>query len=248
MKVIGVIPARYQSTRFPGKPLVKIQGRPMIQWVIEGARKSKLLSEVIVATDHLEIQKACEAVGCKAIMTDSELASGTDRIFQAIQGIDCDAIVNIQGDEPLIDNKQIDQLIEMYLKDTSVQMATLAHPLNSEDLENPNIVKVILDQNNDAIYFSRFAIPYSRNKKNQGSLDCYKHLGMYLYRKDFLELFCKAKPAAIELAESLEQLRALYLGVKIKVGLVEHGSIGVDTPEDLKKIEKILEEKNKIKK
>jgi 3-deoxy-manno-octulosonate cytidylyltransferase (CMP-KDO synthetase) len=242
MKFIGVIPARYASTRFPAKPLALLHGKPMIQWVIEGARKSKLLNDVIVATDHDKIRKAAEAVGAKVVMTDSNLPSGTDRIFAATKDLNFDVVINIQGDEPLVSGELIDNLAKLFERDTKPDMATLAHPISLEELESQNAVKVVLNQQDEALYFSRYAIPYSRvsGAKAAQLSGCLKHIGMYAYTKTFLKEFCEAPPAEIETAESLEQLRALYLGAKIKVLKVKEASLGVDTPEDLAKIEKLL--------
>ncbi len=242
MKIVGVIPARYGSTRFPGKPLVSLQGRPLIQWTIEGAKKSKLLTDLIIATDDDRIKAAAEAVGAKVVMTDSELPSGSDRIHAAIKDIDCDIVVNIQGDEPLVTGELVDRLAQVFVDDPKMDMATLAHPISEEELQSPNSVKVVLNCKDEALYFSRFAMPYSRVKAAEmGNYDgCLKHIGMYAYSKKFLKQFCEAPQALIEKAESLEQLRALYLGAKIKVVRVKEASLGVDTPEDLIKLEKLL--------
>jgi len=242
MKFIGVIPARFASTRFPGKPLALLHDKPMIQWVIEGARKSKLLSELIVATDHPGIRKAAEAVGARVAMTASELPSGTDRIFAATKDLEFDVVVNIQGDEPLVTGALIDSLAGVFQAAVNVDMATLAHPISLAELESVNAVKVVLNQKDEALYFSRYAIPYSRvaGAKAGALSGCLKHIGMYAYTKDFLKKFCEARPAEIEVAESLEQLRALYLGARIKVLRVQEASLGVDTPEDLAQLEKIM--------
>lgn len=242
MRIIGVIPARYGSTRFPGKPLVNLLGRPMIQWTIEGARKSKLLNDLIVATDDERIKAAAEAVGAKVVMTESELPSGSDRIHAAIKNEKCDVVVNIQGDEPLVTGELIDRLAQVFVDQPSLDMATLAHPISEEELQSPNAVKVVLNHNDEALYFSRFPMPYSRvSARDMGTYEgCLKHIGMYAYTSAFLASFCQAPPALIEKAESLEQLRALYLGAKIKVVRVKEASLGVDTPEDLVRLEKIL--------
>jgi 3-deoxy-manno-octulosonate cytidylyltransferase (CMP-KDO synthetase) len=242
MKIVGVIPARYGSTRFPGKPLALLHGRPLIQWTIEGARQSKLLSEVIVATDDPRIKSVAEAIGCKVVMTDSELPSGSDRIHAAIQNIDCDIVVNIQGDEPLVTGSLVDKLAQVFVEDSTIDMATLAHPISQEELLSQNSVKVVLNCKDEALYFSRFPIPYSRvhNYKGAETTACLKHIGMYAYTKFFLKQFCESPQASIEVAESLEQLRALYLGAKIKVVRVKENCVGVDTPEDLKKVEALL--------
>lgn len=242
MKIVGVIPARFGSTRFPGKPLVNLKGRPLILWTVEGARKSKLLSEVIVATDDERIKAVCEGVGVKVVMTASELPTGSDRIHAAIKDMNCDIVVNIQGDEPLITGELIDRLAQVFIDEPTMDMATLAHPISDEELLSPNSVKVVLNRHNEALYFSRYAIPYSREKADPGGEHsaCLKHIGMYAYSKKFLKEFCEAPPAMIEKAESLEQLRALYLGAKIKVIKVKEASLGVDTPEDLARLEKLL--------
>ena len=241
MKIIGVIPARFASTRLPGKPLKSIAGKPLLQWVIEGAQKSKKLTEVLVATDHSEIFELAMRCGAKAVMTDSALPSGSDRIFAAIQGRDVDFVVNIQGDEPLVQGEMIDSLVESMLQDSNVQMATLCADLDLNELENLNVVKLITDKNFNALYFSRFPIPHSRVKPTtESEIICYRHLGMYAYTAKFLKEFCSAPPALLEINESLEQLRALYLGAKIKVVKTNFESHGVDTLDDVMKIEKIL--------
>lgn len=241
MKIFGVIPARLASTRFPEKPLAKILGREMISWVIEGCQSSKLLTELWVATDDERIADVSRKAGAKVAMTDPNLPSGSDRIWAAIKNEDCDLVINIQGDEPLIHGDLIDRLILPLKEDATLQMATLAHPISIEEFESPNSVKVVVDQQGNALYFSRSAIPYSRNNAKQSDLSgCLKHIGMYGYRKQFLKAFCAAPQAEIEKAESLEQLRALSLGAKMRVVKVTEKSMGVDTPEDLRKVEAFL--------
>lgn len=242
MKIVGVIPARYGSTRFPGKPLVNLKGRPLIQWTIEGAKKSRLLSDLIVATDDERIKAAAEAVGVQVAMTDSELPTGSDRIHAAIKDLNCDVVVNIQGDEPLVTGSLIDGLAQVFIDDAGLDMATLAHPITEDELQSVNSVKVVVNHRDEALYFSRYAIPYSRSTATaMGTYEgCLKHIGMYAYTKKFLKQFCEAPPALIEKAESLEQLRALYLGAKIKVIRVKEASLGVDAPEDLVRLEKLL--------
>jgi 3-deoxy-manno-octulosonate cytidylyltransferase (CMP-KDO synthetase) len=238
-KVLGVIPSRFASTRFPGKPLAKIQDKEMIAWVIEGAMTAKSLSEVWVATDDSRIAEVAKKFGAKVAMTDSALPSGSDRIWAAVKDEKCDFIVNIQGDEPLVTGKLIDALVAPLLGTPSLEMSTLAHAISIEELNSLNSVKVVVDENSDALYFSRFPIPHSRDnaEPTKGSL---KHIGMYAYRKNFLERFCAAPQCDIEKAESLEQLRALFLGAKIRVVQVNEASWGVDTPEDLQVIESRL--------
>ena len=238
MKVIGVIPARFSSTRFPGKPLAKILGKPMIQWVIEGTKKSKLISEVWVATDHPEIQSVAVSSGARVAMTDPNLATGSDRVWSAVKSESFDIVVNIQGDEPLIEGKILDALVEPMLKDSSVSMATLGRMMDLEALQSSNTAKIVLNKNGEALYFSRFPIPFSKQVATEKPTGCLKHIGLYAYRKDFLQRFCEQPPVEIELLEGLEQLRALYLGAKIKVVKVDSDSWGVDTPDDVEKIEK----------
>jgi 3-deoxy-manno-octulosonate cytidylyltransferase (CMP-KDO synthetase) len=239
MKVYGVIPARFHSTRLIGKPLVPLLGKPLLQWVIEKSLQSKKIEKILVATDHLDIMKLAEKCGVEAVMTDPELPSGSDRVWAAIQDRKCDIAINIQGDEPLISGSLLDRLIEPFEIQKDLQMATLGRELKAGDLESQTTAKIVLNHLNEALYFSRFPIPYSRLKANEktGAL---KHIGLYAYKKDFLKTFCAQGPVEIEIAEGLEQLRALYLGARIAVVKVDHESWGVDTPEDIKKVEEIL--------
>lgn len=238
MKIIAVIPARYASTRFPGKPLAELKGKKILQWVVEGARSSKMLSQIFVATDDSRIFDFCKKIQVDVLMTDSECATGTDRIFQATKNLNFDQVINIQGDEPMISKNYIDPVAQSFIDDPNLSMATLACELAAEDLNNLNAVKVITNQNSEAIYFSRFPIPFSREPFVGGL--AMKHIGMYGYSKKFLERFCAAPQSALEKAESLEQLRALYLGARIKVLKVDKPTYGVDTPEDLQKLEALL--------
>jgi 3-deoxy-manno-octulosonate cytidylyltransferase (CMP-KDO synthetase) len=244
MKIVGIIPARFASTRFPGKPLRLLNGKPLIQWVAEVAARSRLLADFYVATDHAGIADLCEKINVKYVMTSSEAATGTDRVFEACQqlkksGVQFDAVINIQGDEPLLPVEYIDLLAQAFVNVLGLEMATLAHPLNAEDVENKNAVKVLIDQNQYAIYFSRFPIPFSR-EKYVSTPAVQKHIGLYGFSIDFLNRFCRQPQSLIEKCESLEQLRALDMGVKIKVMTVSKPTHGVDTPEDLEKIEKLL--------
>jgi len=240
MNIVGVIPARYGSTRFPGKPLKPIAGKPLLQWVIEGAKKAKSLTQVMVATDHPEIQALAKSCGVEVAMTDSDLPSGSDRVWAAIQNIKADVVLNIQGDEPLITGELLDALTQPFFKDDSLEMATLGRKINPGDLESKQTAKIVLNERGEALYFSRFPIPYSRIDAPVKEAVCLKHIGIYAFRKNFLERFCSHGPTQLEMAEGLEQLRALYLGARIKVVLVEHESWGVDVPVDVQKIETIL--------
>lgn len=230
--IIGVIPARYASTRFPGKPLADIFGKPMIQWVYENSKKSKLLNEIIIATDDKRIFDTVRNFGGKVVHTSKRHKSGTDRICEAVEKIKCDTVVNIQGDEPFINAENIDKAIEPMLNDSKINVSTIAVKIdNHADIRNPNKVKVVFDKNNFALYFSRSVIPYPRNESQY-----YKHIGLYVYRKKFLLEFAKMKRTKLEICEELEQLRILENGYKIKVIEVKEDSISVDTPSDLKKI------------
>ena len=241
-KTIAVIPARLASTRLPEKPLIKIAGKPLIQWVVEGAKKSKLIDQLIVATDSDKIASVIKNLGVDCCMTSPEIQTGSDRVWAAAKNIDADLVLNVQGDEPLIRGDHLDELISPFLKSSSINMGTLATQLDASDMENKNIVKVISDKNDCAIYFSRFGIPYSRLSAESGRPVklAQKHIGIYLYRKNFLKQYCEYGPTDLERAESLEQLRALYLGEKIKVIPTTWDSWGVDTPEDVVKMEKVL--------
>ena len=243
IRTIGVIPARFASTRFPGKPLELIAGKALIQRVYEGATLSKTLTELIVATDDQRIFDFVKSFGGNVVMTDVDIQTGSDRVWQAASNLDADVIVNIQGDEPLINPDWLDKITEPFKNSNSTEMVTLAKPINENELEDKNIVKLVKDMNGNAIYFSRFPIPYSRGNFNSGQVECYKHIGLYAYKKDFLKLFCEQKPTQLETLESLEQLRALHLGAKIRVVEVQEDAIGVDHPEDIIKVEKILKEK-----
>jgi 3-deoxy-manno-octulosonate cytidylyltransferase (CMP-KDO synthetase) len=234
--VIGVIPARYKSTRLPGKPLLLISGKPMIQQVYEHAKKSKYLSDVIVATDDREIFSCVKSFGGKVVMTSSKHKSGTDRICEAVKNIKADIIVNIQGDEPFIDCRNIDKAVEPFLKDKSINVSTLAIKIkDKKEIGDPNKVKVVFDNNNFALYFSRSAVPFNRDGVKA---DYYKHIGLYVYRKSFLLKYSNLKQTKPEIAEKLEQLRILGYGEKIKVIVTNKDSISIDTKEDYKKINK----------
>jgi 3-deoxy-manno-octulosonate cytidylyltransferase (CMP-KDO synthetase) len=240
MRFLGVIPARYGSTRLPAKPLLKIAGKPLLQWVIEGIRSTPGLDEIVVATDHAEIADLAASCGVRGILTDPELQSGTDRVFQASLQTDADVIFNIQGDEPLVRPEWLTAMMAVFREQPNVQMATVATKAVGEDMGNMAAVKVITDRNGDAIYFSRHAIPYTRVSAGEHPDQCLKHIGLYGFRREFLRAFCDFRPTALEKCESLEQLRALYMGHKIRVLPVQGESIGIDTPEDVKRVEAIL--------
>lgn len=232
-KNVVIIPARYGSTRFPGKPLVNIAGKPMIQWVYERINSMEEINSVYVATDDNRIYKAVHEFDGKVILT-GECSCGTDRVYQACKNIDADIILNVQGDEPLIKPEMIMDLLKSF-EDEKVQMATLKKKISDVDeLNDPNVVKVITDKNNDAVYFSRYTIPFNRDNKSQ--TDYYKHIGIYGYRKEFLKKFVELPQGKLEKAESLEQLRAIENGYKIKVQETAYQSVGVDKPEDIERV------------
>ncbi len=242
LTVIGVIPARYSSTRLPAKALAMIGGKPMIQYVYERCLKSKLLNEVLVATDDKRIFDAVINFGGNVVMTSKSHKSGTDRIGEAVRKIRCDIVVNIQGDEPMIDPRNIDKAIEPLIRDKNINVSTLCFRISDKkEINNPNVVKVVFDNNNFALYFSRSTIPFNRDKSNTGQ---YKHIGLYVYRKDYLLKFIKLKPSRLELAEKLEQLRILESGEKINVIETKMDSHSVDTPSDLKRVKKLINSVN----
>ncbi|MDR1195008.1 MAG: 3-deoxy-manno-octulosonate cytidylyltransferase [Endomicrobium sp.] len=239
MKTAVVIPSRYASTRFPGKPLALINGKTLIQRVIERAGKCKEIDLVAVATDDKRIYDAVKSYGCKVFMTPKTCKSGTDRLaFAAKKYLSGYGIfINVQGDEPLIDPVLIDSLAFELKKNKKLEFITAAFPIKKEeDINNPNIVKTVFDKDGYALYFSRYAIPYNRDKAK--NVKYFKHMGIYGYKRDFLINFAKSKPSMLEKAENLEQLRALESGKKIKIIISGADSIGVDSPEDILKIEK----------
>lgn len=233
MKIVGIIPARFASTRFPGKPLILIDGKPMIQRTYEQAVKSKLLSSVVVATEDKNIFDAVKKFDGNVVMTSVKHKSGTDRIAEAAAKMECDIVVNIQGDEPFIDPGNIDIAIRPLLEEKNLNVATLACKFTSAaDLEDVNKVKVVFDKNYFAMYFSRNIIPYDVDDILTVE-NYFKHIGLYVYRKDFLLKFSKMKMSKLEKPEKLEQLRILENGEKIKVVLTNKDSVSIDTPEDI---------------
>jgi 3-deoxy-manno-octulosonate cytidylyltransferase (CMP-KDO synthetase) len=243
MRIIGIIPARYGSKRFSGKVLADILGKPLIQRVYEQSKKVELLDDVLIATDNKKILQVVGKFAGKAIMTSSNCRSGTDRLAEVARGLDADIFVNIQGDEPLISPQVVTKVTQALIKDKTIDIATVARKITSpEELNNPNVVKVVIDNHGFALYFSRAQIPYVRHQlelKNLSSV-FYKHIGLYAYRREFLLNFVQMKQSPLEKVEDLEQLRALQNGYKIKVVITEYDSIGVDTKEDLERVRKIL--------
>jgi len=241
MNILGVIPARFASSRFPGKPLADIKGKPMIQRVYAQCQQAHSLNKIVVATDDLRIFEAVLAFGGEAVMTSADHQSGTDRCREALQKQNSvfDAVVNIQGDEPAIHPEQIDQLAEL-LQKQKFDIATLAHPVSDEtELFNPNVVKVVCSEQGKALYFSRSPIPYVRGAAEADWLKHFhylRHVGMYAYLTPVLEQIAGLALSPLEKAESLEQLRWLENGYNIGVGITYQLNVGVDTPEDLEKI------------
>ena len=249
MKYIGIIPARYASTRFPGKPLAMLGGKPVIQRVYEQVKK--VLDEAYVATDDERIFNAVEAFGGKVVMTSPNHKSGTDRIEEAVQKIggDYDVVVNIQGDEPFIQQSQIETVCRCF-EDADTQIATLGKPFTAEQplsaLENPNSPKLVVDNRGYALYFSRSIIPFLRGIDREqwmGKFPFMKHIGLYAYRTEVLHEITQLPQSSLELAESLEQLRWLQNGYRIKVGTTDIETVGIDTPEDLERAEEWLKKK-----
>ena len=239
MSAVGIIPARFRASRFPGKPLAPIAGRAMLVHVIEGARRAKRLREVIVATDDERIAAAAAAVGAPVAMTSPDHATGTDRLAEAAATLGDAIVVNVQGDEPLMEGFVIDAAVEALEADADAVMATLAHPLEGDALGDPNRVKVVLDQRGRALYFSRAPIPHRR--ADAPAPRWLQHVGLYAYRRPFLARFLALAPGEAERAEGLEQLRALEHGFAIRCAVIEGWrSVPVDVPADVAKVEAVL--------
>lgn len=249
-RVIGVIPARYASSRFPGKIIAHIAGKPMIQRVYEQSVKSQLLDELIVAVDDERVKMCVTGFGGKAVMTGSHHQSGTDRIAEAVAELPADIIVNIQGDQPLIDPAMIDEAVQPLLEQPEIPMSTLKTRIKNEaDLNDPNVVKVVVDEDDVALYFSRSLIPFPRD--NQQDIEAYEHVGLYVYRKNFLLQYSKWPPSHLEKIEMLEQMRVLEKGYKIKVIETkcldfEMSGFSVDTPEELIRVEKFIQASGEV--
>ena len=251
MKTYAIIPSRFGSSRFPGKPLAVLAGKPLVAWVVEAVKKARGFDEVLVATDDERIVKAVEEHGGKAVMTPSELPSGTDRVACAARNFlgrdfdDDDMLVNVRGDEPLIDPALVEQLAQKLKDDPRWSMATAVTPIRSaEDFAAKSVVKVVTDRDGGALYFSRAPIPCDRDNVPEIHNPLYvRHLGIYAYRGEFLKRYIKEPPCDLEKTEKLEQLRALWMGAKIAVVRTQDEGVGVDTPEDAVRVGKILEER-----
>ncbi|HBF16490.1 MAG TPA: 3-deoxy-manno-octulosonate cytidylyltransferase [Verrucomicrobiales bacterium] len=240
IRIVGIIPARWASSRFPGKPLHPLLGKPLLQHVFERASLCAELDELVIATDDDRITALCKTIGAKVIKTRPDHPSGTDRIAEAAQ--QCEAashVINIQGDEPLLEPELVDTLARELREDSNIPMITAGSPLDDPELlADSNIVKLVIDRNQNALYFSRSPIPFRRS--DTPSLPTYRHLGIYGYRVDFLKHFISLPPSALETTEGLEQLRALENGATIRVHLTEHEAIGLDSPDQIPLIESLL--------
>jgi 3-deoxy-manno-octulosonate cytidylyltransferase (CMP-KDO synthetase) len=243
-KVVVVIPARYGSTRLPGKPLVSLAGQPMIQRVYERAKSAKSVHVVIVATDDDRIVEAVRAFGGQARMTRPDHRTGTERVAEVAAHVEGDVFVNVQGDEPLLDPAAVDTAVEALLEDEHTAVSTVATPIKTTaDIMDPNVVKVVLDFDDNALYFSRAPIPWVRDTKSGIQVRHRKHLGLYVFRRDALLEYPTLPQGELEKIEQLEQLRWMENGTKIRVAEVEHDAVSVDVPEDVARVEKLLQEK-----
>ena len=238
---VAVIPARYSSTRLPGKPLADIAGHPMIEHVYRRTAAAPSIDAVVVATDDERIRVVVEGFGGVAHLTSTTHQSGTDRLAEVVDNLRCSLVVNVQVDEPLIEPTMIEQVLEPFHENSEIMMTTLRCPISDPaDLSNPHIVKVVTDVNGYALYFSRGPIPFSRNNLGTNSIEnLYKHIGLYAYRRDFLLTFTRLARTPLEQMEALEQLRALEHGFRIKTIETKHAPIGIDTPEDLERVRRI---------
>lgn len=237
-KAIGVIPARYDSSRLPGKPLISIRGKPLIQRVYQKVSKSKLLDSVLVATDDQRVKELMGNLGGEVKLTSRNHRTGSDRVAEAIRGIACDIVLNIQCDEPFLDPRMVDDLIRLMKKEKDLKMATLAYKIKDPELiYDPNIVKVVLDRRNFALYFSRMPVPFQRSDgKSPSKSSFYEHIGVYGFRKSFLLKFAQLPRSPLEMTERLEQLRVLENGYKIKVLVTKYNSRAINSYSDLKRM------------
>jgi 3-deoxy-manno-octulosonate cytidylyltransferase (CMP-KDO synthetase) len=241
-KFLGVIPARFASSRFPGKVLAPIFSKTMLQHVYERASMARYLSSILIATDDERVYEVARSFGARVRMTRTDHLSGTDRVAEAASAEDAEIVVNIQGDEPLIDPAAIDAAILPLAHESSIVMGTLKKPIDDQrEITNPNVVKVVTDRAGDAIYFSRCPIPFHRDGEAGEQAPYFKHVGLYVYRRDFLLAYSALPVGPLEQAEKLEQLRALENGYRIRVVETEYESLGVDTPEDLERVSQLFQ-------
>ncbi|MBO5072007.1 MAG: 3-deoxy-manno-octulosonate cytidylyltransferase [Eubacterium sp.] len=245
MKIIGVIPARYKSSRFPGKPLTEICGKPMIWWVYQQAKKVPEFDSVYVATDDERIKAACEAYSINVIMTSDRHKTGSDRVAEVAEKVEGDLFVNVQGDEPVINPEMIRQVISIFTEDDSVYFGSLKKEITDPDEINaPSTVKVVTDDNGDAMYFSRSVIP--SNLKDGRLARVFRHVGIYAYKREFLLKFAAMVQTELELGEGIEPLRAMQKGYKMRLKETEYTSIGVDLPEHIQKVEQVIRGERKL--
>jgi len=235
--VLAVIPARYASTRFPGKPLATILDRPMIEWVIEGVSQADAVDEILVATDDDRIYEAVEPTSAKPVMTSGDIESGSDRVARVVEDRTAELVVNVQGDEPLIRGETPDKGIRTMLDNPSESMGSYMTPVSGDTRNDPDVAHVVVDDDNHALYFSRASIPYNRTD----AATTYEHVGIYLFRRDFLLEYSRLDSTPLEESEQLEQLRVLENGYDIKMIEIDESTVGVDRPEDVEKVESILE-------
>jgi 3-deoxy-manno-octulosonate cytidylyltransferase (CMP-KDO synthetase) len=240
LAIVAIIPARYASTRLPGKALADLDGRPMIEHVYRRVSAAPIVSQVIVATDDLRIATRVHDFGGKVRLTKATHETGTDRLAEVAASLDCDVVVNVQGDEPLVDPRAIEELVAPFAADRSISMTTLYRRIHDQaELSNPNVTKVVIDRGGFAMYFSRSPIPHLRDARG-GWPPLYRHIGLYAYRRSTLLVLASLEPTPLERAESLEQLRALEHGIRIKAVETQYESFGVDTPEDLEQVRRLL--------
>jgi 3-deoxy-manno-octulosonate cytidylyltransferase (CMP-KDO synthetase) len=242
-RIVAVIPARYASTRFPGKPLALIAGKPMVEHVWRRCQESQAFLDVLVATDDERIRETVERFGGRAVMTSPDCATGTDRVAEVARGQPgVDVWINVQGDEPLLDPQALQRLAGLF-SDPEVRMGTLVRPLMAAEVPNPNVVKAVLAVNGDALYFSRAALPFIREAGHEGSVRRWAHIGLYGYRHETLLKLATLPPTPLEEAEKLEQLRALEHGIRIRCGQVQWSTVAVDVPEDVARVEAVMRER-----
>ncbi len=253
-KVVAIVPSRFDATRFPGKPLALLNGKPIIQHVFDQASKSGLIDKIYIATDDKRIYDAVTAFGGEAVMTSGSHTTGTDRIEEVAAGLECDIVLNIQGDEPFIRPEMIDDLVQLMLDDERASIGTLVKKITDlDELLSPHVVKAVLDEEDFAIYFSRAPIPYHRDDwkdlgsiELSGSVNVFKHIGIYAYRKKELHKFTAMGESGIEKVERLEQLRAINSGMKIKAKETTYETVGIDTPDDLRRAEEWLKQNTSL--
>ena len=238
VSAVAIIPARFESTRLPGKPLAEIAGRPMIEHVYRRAAAARCITRVIVATDDERVAAAVMRFGGEVAMTARTHQSGTDRLAEVARALDADILVNVQGDEPMLEPAMIDDAVAPLAADRTVEMSTLRRRIDDpHDLDNPHVVKVVVDRDGFAMYFSRAAIPFVRNAETPA--DAWRHVGLYVYRRDCLMRLASLAPTVLERSEALEQLRALEHGIRIRVVETQYDTIGVDTPADLERVRQL---------